>query len=443
MSEASKVKPQGDVPIQIVGIYLTFSLLIPCVMLVLADLWPVYYRYEPFDFFSGLVCFSAIGIACVFRHLQWANESNLVIESRHVFGISSQRVRIGFLIAAIALSVVNALEGNASFRYSEVTLSEQGSFTLYFYTIIPVTVKLLLIYHAFIHRGTNKLDKFERALVTLALVASINGNGTAFVAVFSFFVLQLRAHQFLFKSRINTALLLKMAGLVALMLLFLFAAYAVGESVKRGEDILNVFDWLTGTSQESVWSPDILIERTAPSYASLVNALPLTFDWDRASLSNLLGVLNNVLFRLDVLGVTDFGVDRSSAISMMRFNYEWIDIFAQNAREGTAPGLIPGFIFCFPPILNVLALGAYVFLILGMIQRVCLAMRGQLSWVGKLIFTYLALPLFETPIDILMVIDDGFFFFAGMLLLGAMVRPVRTSEPEPYLPIATATRQYQ
>lgn len=215
------------------------------------------------------------------------------------------------------------------------------------------------------------------------------------------------------------------------MFAFLFVAYVFGESVKRGEDIVNVFDWLTGTSQESVWSPQILIERTAPSYASLVNALPLTFDWDRPSFSILGDVLNNVLFRLDVLGVSDFGVERGHANSIMRLNYEWIDIFALNAREGTAPGLIPGFIFCFPPILNLVALGAYVFLILGMMQRVCLAMRGDLSIVGKLIFTYLSLPLFESPIDILMIIDDGFFFFVGMLLLGMMVRKVHETSPTP------------
>lgn len=425
MTEMGTTRTQGDVPIQVVGIYLSFSLLIPCVMLLMAGLWPIYYRYEPFDLFSGIVCLGAVGIACLFRHLEWANEPQVVIKPRHVFGISSQRIRIGFLIAAVGLSIVNVFEGSASFRYSEVSLSEQGSFSLYFYTIIPATVKLLLIYHAFIHQGNDKRDKLERGLVTLALVLSINGNATAFVAVFSFLVLQLRAHQFLFRSQLNAALLLKMAGMVFVMLLFLFVAYAVGESIKRGETILNVFDWLTGTSQQSVWSPDILIERTAPSYASLVNALPLTFDWDRPSLANLIGVLNNVLFRLDTLGLTDFGVDRSNAISMMRFNYEWIDIFAQNAREGTSPGLIPGFIFCFPPILNVVALGAYVFLILGMIQRVYLAMRGELSWIGKLIFTYLSLPLFETPIDILMIIDDGFFFFVGIWMLGLMIRPTR------------------
>lgn len=422
---------QGDTPIQIVTIYLALSLLIPGLMLAIGDIWPIYYRYEPLDFLTAVACLSVIGFACLFRHLEWANNRQVNIENRHVFAVSSQKIRIGALATAIALSIISVLQGNSNFRYTDVALSEQGSFVLYFYTIVPVTVKLLLIYHAFIHRGDGKLDKLERALVTLALLSSINGNGTAFVTVFSFFVLQLKAHEFLFKRRITATTLLRIALLILGMFAFLFVAYVFGESVKRGEDIVNVFDWLTGTSQESVWSPQILIERTAPSYASLVNALPLTFDWDRPSFSILGDVLNNVLFRLDVLGVSDFGVERGHANSIMRLNYEWIDIFALNAREGTAPGLIPGFIFCFPPILNLVALGAYVFLILGMMQRVCLAMRGDLSIVGKLIFTYLSLPLFESPIDILMIIDDGFFFFVGMLLLGMMVRKVHETSPTP------------
>lgn len=422
-----------DAPIQIVAIYLFMTLVLPAFLLTLNnDLWPVFYRYEDFSVIPGTVVLSAVALACILRHIDWANTGEVAVRPRAIFIYSTQRLRIAGLLVAIAFAIANVLSGYSGFRYDEVSLSERGSFSLYFYAVIPALVRLLLIYHAFVYRGTSAADRLERALVTTALAASINGNATAFLTVFSFIFLQTNARDYLFKSKTGAESLLRLiarVGIVAIVVgvlaIVLTGAYIYGESVKREESLDLVLESLSA----SFSLEDVLMGRLAPAYASLVNTLPLTFDFDQDSFANLLGVWNTFLFRLQALDLVNFGVDRTSTMTIARLNYEFIDIFALNPREGTTPGLIPGFLYCFPPILNLLMLGAYVFMVLGILQRLCLCMNDEMSFIGKFILTWFTLPLFETPMDFLLIIDDGFIFLAGLWWMGRLVEQVRVEQP--------------
>ena len=411
----------SDTPIQVVAIYLFVTLALPAFLLSITDSWPDYYRFEEFSVANGSAVFGAIIVACALRHIQWARTGEMAVRPRTVFVYSMQQLRVLGLLAAIVVAIINF--GNSGFRYDDIGLSDRGSISLYVFSIIPACLKLLLIFHAFVYRGTSAMDRLERALITAAFAASINGTGTAFVTVFSFIVLQTPALAYLDKRTFSGASPLRIvfllgvgALLTGVAALILSGAYVYGESVKQEvplDMVLAGFD--------STWTPNYLIERMAPQYASLVNTLPLTFDFDRDGLSNLIGVWNTFLFRLEALHLFDFGVDRSSTVPITRLNLDFISSIALTDREGTAPGLIPGFIYCFPPIVNVLMLGAYVFMVLGILQRLCLCMKEELSLAGKFILTFFTLPLFETPIDLLLIIDDGFIFFVGLWWMSRLV----------------------
>lgn len=411
-----------DAPIHILAIYLFMTLALPPFLLAVNDLWPEYYRYTDFSVIESMVVIGAVIVACVVRHVRWSETREIAVRPRAIFIYSTQKLRIVGLLLAIVVSIINY--ANSGFRYDEIGLSERGSFLLYVYSIIPASVKLLLIYHTFIYRGTSAMDRLERALVTTALAASINGTSTAFVTVVSFALLQTNANAYLFKITFAAASYLRLAVLVVIGAVLigiagtiLTGAYVYGEAVKRDVSSDMVLDTLTDN-----WTPNILIERLAPPYASLVNTLPLTFDFDQDSFGNLTSVWNTFLFRLEALQILNFGAARESGMSIGRFNYEFItQNFALNAREGTAPGLIPGFLYCFPPILNVLMLGAYVFMVLGILQRLCLCVNDEMSFIGKFVLTYFTLPLFETPIDFLLIIDDGFIFFVGLWWMSRLV----------------------
>jgi hypothetical protein len=411
-----------DTPIQIVAIYLFMTLVLPAFLLAINDFWPVYYRYESFSVIEGIVVIGAIILACTLRHAQWAHAGEIAVRQRAIFIYSTQKLRIVGLLFAIVVAIINV--GNSGFRYDELGLSQRGSFSLYVYAVIPACVKLLLIYHAFVYRGTSPIDRLERALVTTALAVSINGNATAFVTVFSFLVLQTNAVEYLFRSKLAGASYLQhfaVVGvgmlLVGLVGMILGGAYVYGESIKRDESMDMVLDSLAAT-----WTPDILIEIRSSNYASLVNTLPLTFDFKQDHFDNLGGVWNTLLFRLEALHILDSSVARESTMSIARLNFEFItQAFALNDREGTSPGLIPGFLYCFPPILNLLMLGAYVFMVLGILQRLCLCMKEELSFIGKFILTYFTLLVFESPIDFLVLIDDAFIFFVGLWWMSRLV----------------------
>ena len=426
-----------DTPIHILAIYLSMTLVLPPFLLAITDLWPEYYRYGDFSVIESIVVIGAVIVACVVRHVRWSDTSEIAVRQQPIFIYSTQILRIVGLLLAIVVGIINY--ANSGFRYDEIGLSERGSFLLYVYSVIPASVKLLLIFHTFIHRGTSAMDRFERALVTTALAASINGTATAFLTVISFALLQTNANAYLFKRTFAAASYLRFAVLVVVGAVLvgiagtiLTGAYVYGESVKRDVSTDMVLDSLTDN-----WSPNTLIERLTPPYASLVNTLPLTFDFNQDSFGNLAGVWNTFLFRLEALQILNFGAARESGVSVGRLNYEFItQAFALNSREGTAPGLIPGFLYCFPPILNVLMLGAYVFMTLGILQRLCLCVNDEMSFIGKFVLTYFALPLFETPIDFLLIIDDGFIFFVGLWWMSRLVKQVHpefstTLEAEP------------
>jgi len=420
--------PLTDTPIQVLAIYLFMSLLLPALILADTDLWPDFYRYEDFSIFEGMAVIGAIALACVLRHAQWTHRQ-VAIRQRAIFFYSSQKLRIAVLLVAIVVGIVNF--ANSGFRYDDIGLSEKGSVSVYFFSLIPAFIKLLVIYHAFIYRGASAMDRLERALVTTALVASINGNATAFVAVFSFGVLHTNARAYLFRRTFGAASSLRLFALVgmgtvliAVVVTILAGAYVYGESVKREQSIDTVLSTLSYASL-----PEVAINRLSPAYVSLVNTLPLTFDFDRDSFSPLIGVWNTFLFRLQALEIVQFGIDRDSAISMMRHNVGFISSIALTEREGTAPGLIPGFLYCFPPILNVLMLGAYVFMALGILQRLCLCMNEELSFIGAFVLTYFTLPLFESPLDLLLIIDDGFIYIVGLWWMTHLVEQARVDEP--------------
>jgi len=421
-----------DAPIQILGIYLFMSLVLPAVLLMIdQELWPPFYRYEDFSILEGIAVIGTVALACALRHLQWTHTSEVVVRHRAIFFYSMQKLRIVVLLVAIVVSIVNF--ANSGFRYDDIGLSEKGSFSLYVYALVPAFVKLLLIYHAFIYRGTSAMDRFERALVTAALAASINGNGAAFIAVFSFLVLQTNASAYLFKRTFGTASALRIVVLfsvgtvlIAMVSAVLAGAYVYGESVKRGEEVTSVFDTFLAFGEGYT---EVLFNRLVPAYASLANTLPLTFDFNQDSFGNLAGVWNTFLFRLQTLDIFQFGVGRESTAPISRLNVEFINRVAVTEREGTAPGLIPGFLYCFPPFLNVLMLGAYVFMVLGIFQRLCLCVIEEMSFFGKFILTYFALSLFETPVDLMLIIDDGFIFFVGLWWMSRLVDQVRVADP--------------
>lgn len=410
-----------DTPIHIVAIYIFMTLVLPPFLLAVNDVWPIFYHYQEFSVIEGIVVFSAVILPCFLRHYQWADTGHMAVRPRPIFFYSTQQFRIMGLLVAIGLGLINLFAGNAGFRYDDVGLSERGSLSLYLYAVLPACVRVLLIYHVFIYRGTSPTDRLERALVTIALAATINGNGTAFATVASFIFLQTNAREYLFRGAFAGMSPLRLVSLIAIgallasiVFLVLTGAYIYGESVKREEPVASVFDSITGRSFGEDLTADMLIEGRSAQYASLVNTLPLTFDFEWDSFDNLVGVWNVFLFRLQALGIWHLDIDRQATKSIARLNYEFIDVFLQHDREGTAPGLIPGFLYSFPPILNVLLLAAYVFAVLGLYQRLCLCMNDELSLIGKFLLAYFTLPMFENPIDFLQIVDDGFIFLAGV-----------------------------
>ena len=85
--------------------------------------------------------------------------------------------------------------------------------------------------------------------------------------------------------------------------------------------------------------------------------------------------------------------------------------------EGSSPGLIAGFLYCFPNPISYFLLFTYVITLRAFINRVFSYLDYELNLIGSFIALLFLLPLFESPIDLLIIVNDGLIFIYFFLII--------------------------
>ena len=432
-----KIRPGG----KLILVYLGAAYVIPS-FLVWMNGVPAVYRDVPINLLS--LCVLAL------TFLIYLTASNLYFqpESPPRPNFTFRFIRRPLQIAILALLLLAAVYGYmadlSGFRYSAIPMSERGSTLVFVFSLVPTILHFFLVVYLFYDRdfpdGRGLAHTTCKILLTAGLVISANGIATMLLAalgtIYVFFPNTFR--RFLLRpsddvrlalsTRLHTRI--KIFALLGVLAGAGFAAWFFGEATKRG-DVSSVVDLVMGAGLLE-WFVNWIVSRVSPSYVSLVAALDsfaLATNWDVVS-EHFAAPIRSFLFRINLLTMQMFDVVRPVDGSIMRINYNLITVNPVSVREGTSPGLIAGFLYSFPYPVNFLMLFGYLIFAQRFLSRLILALPGKLTLSGWVIFLIFMLPLFASPIDLLLIIDGGTIAFVLLAILrGVLIRPTTPMTP--------------
>jgi hypothetical protein len=103
--------------------------------------------------------------------------------------------------------------------------------------------------------------------------------------------------------------------------------------------------------------------------------------------------------------------------SVNRTNYLLLFIPNFHPRAGASPGLLASiyYIPTFP--LNFIFMGAFVLLIIRSVNRYIKKSSKELTLLSKLIIVYFITPIFESPLNMLSIIEPTFFYFFIFIIM--------------------------
>jgi hypothetical protein len=412
----SKSKINSNLAIQLYGLYLLTSIVAPAVLLNIFGYWPEFYLNVTIDPLRLIYIIFLLFLPFLL-HVVIGNSSAHIRKS-----YNSVFVKI-LIIAMILIAVFSIISGNSRWRYSELLVSEIGGIWLYFFIIMPALGKIIALDILFLRHATQPSFS-TKILLIIMLILTINGNMTAIFTLIIIFLLLTRANRLLFDEGRNKTGLVRFffyfaAFTVSLVLVVI--GYIYGESVKRGISSYDVYYWIIDNlSEQADWIKDLILGRISPTYVSILHISKENWcNYTPCSDFNFFSLLHTGLFRiLNVLGLNEiFNITKDLNGTISRINYNEINIYPFNDREGTSPGLLPGFFYAFGSYLAGPVFLVYATFLILIFKKISSLIKHKLSLPGKLLLLYFLLPLFESPVDFFLIIDDGVIYLVGLLII--------------------------
>ncbi len=349
------------------------------------------------------------------------------MENSELFLSKRRKWRLPVAMLCFSIAMAGYFLGMNGFRYAEDSGFAGAGWLIFPYATLPTLLRFDFFYQLFLRRRGTHQEEWDplaiRLLIAGTFVLTINGTwGSAFALVYCFFAVSPRTFkQFFTKSdlsyRKKVRLILIPLGLVSLV----GVAWIYGETVKRHVSFEAVISQITDPNYTQVavlsW-----MERFSSSYYSLLMGLNNhLLQFDLQPFENLVLPFRAFVYRLDVLAGQPFSVLRPELSNLCRLNYELISLLPR-AREGTSPGLITSFLLCFPFPLNLIVL---MFYSVGLMKVINLLVRNMVrvpNIFGLCLIMWFCLTLFASPIDFLLVVDDGAVEFGLFLWLYLRLR---------------------
>jgi hypothetical protein len=418
----------------IILLYCAFTYGLPLILTQFVEFPDLLYREVPNNPAAVLMLIAVLAIFVLLSGMPGRHAATA--PSAAPLPFISPALQLTFLVIAFGISLVSYARGYNDWRYGSESLSSAGSPLLLLFALIPALAKFLLFYYLFYDRElTSRNDPSNlarRFLLCATLLLTANGTVHLMYAllavVFVVFPSTLRGTLFrdapapAHEARPKRRSLFKVVLLMAACLAGVAAAYTLGEAIKRTE----VSGVLEGFSDPDFASTIVgwLIGRVSSSYYSLLASLHDFAFATRLDIfyDHLMAPVRTFLFRVDYLLMHPFGVERPAEGSLMRINYLEISASGGNEREGTSPGLLAGFLLAMPFPFNFMALLLYLFVAQRFITTLVRGCCGELKLIGMVLYWPFMLTLFESPLDLMLVIDDSVLSFVLLLALYFSVR---------------------
>lgn len=341
----------------------------------------------------------------------------IIHSANFVFLLRKKNILIYLLIVSVIIAASGAVFQLNGFRYSDTGISESPLLWLtILLALVPSFLQFFLMVYIFYSSTGGGM--VERLLLALGLLLSSNGIATLLIAMLA--VMHLLFPQTLkrilfkepifFRKRNNHIFheIIEALCFLLISVVLMAVAWIAGEGIKRGE-LSTVID-LVFSDQLLPFAQEWIVLRVSPSYISLLAALDeysLNTQWNVLE-DHFFAPMGSFLFRLNTLSVNMLDFQRPLNGSIARVNYLLItDPEFVRDREGTSPGLVASFLYCFPFPLNFFVLTFYLFFLQRFSSRLIDGINRKMSFIGWCVFLIFMLPMFVSPVDFLLIIDDG------------------------------------
>jgi hypothetical protein len=388
------------------------ELLLPYLAIAIFNVKLDHYGLKAFDYTWLLHIMFIISLVMVFTFKRAPVKTSTKQSVSFVFNYNLViDISILFLLFS---AIVGYFSGLGRWRYEEEGLSSNLSAENLFFALLPVFLDFLVFIKLFFK--TNKFfflnfvpPSVRDILILLALFFSASGIGSM-VSVAIYIVCIIAPSfidRFFFKkSGWSLLIIIRNILLIPIVIIVIIYSFIYGESIKVGLPINAVSEYVL-TSEFSKQFVPYLVERFSPSLVSFFTSLDSygeTIALDKNAY-NLKEVLDNFLFRLSKVTGGFLPFERPEAGSIMRLNYLQIINHAPREREGTSPGIIPGFYMVFPFPLAILFASLYLAFLIKMLNVFVRNMKMEISVLGILFLIKFLNNILASPIDFLLVFD--------------------------------------
>jgi hypothetical protein len=251
--------------------------------------------------------------------------------------------------------------------------------------------------------------KIENILVVTGFLLLSNGAATVLlgsIAAFYIFYPTGLSNSIFLKNRYFIKGMGRNILAIIILISCLFFAFHFGNRIKQG-NFTSIDTRRTNHISDKYLAT--LVGRVSSYYDSLL--FTSSPNYDRVNLySNRYIVtifLDSIIYRLSKLGLP-LNDERPEIVSLSRLNYLNLSLTRLNSREGSSPGLIASFDYMLPFPISIFLCSLYLVFISRIFDRLSCNKERGITWFGALIMFLFVQVFFQSPFDLLNIIDNGF-----------------------------------
>ena len=404
--------------------YVTLYILVPMVSHVLFEQteWSIYYYTRPNPWVLALlVGFGLLTASPIWRikvlHARRPNRGLRRLDAffyKHILKIA--------IFIALTVGVLYSVS-LASFRYDDTGISSVG-WQLVLVILLKSVASIALMWLLVIFKSQNLnirfTDRISVWLMTLVLLYTVDGTGSFLSAIlFLIFAVTPKFFINIVFTKTNTPLLSAKAiwnlfFLPSLFITMIFLSLIIGEGIKADK-----FSFDVGVVIFSIkWLAIRLVDGISSHYYALAQFFdPQTYRILEQYDYPLSYYLNAIEFRMSVLLGGD--VVRPEVQSLSRLNF-LVNSFKTSANEGTSPGVLASFLYILPLPLGLFVAFIYLRWVISLIDRFFDLPGFKLSIFGSIFVLQQFLFLYQSPLDLLLIVDNIPILFMFFWLFARM-----------------------
>lgn len=334
-----------------------------------------------------------------------------------VFWFKYRKIHVAFFFIS---SLLWFRQGLAGYRYDGVNIGDKLSVELVAGMLWKIFFYMDFWYHLTTEVIGGKKKRYkQKYLINISFLLILSGTTSAIYFLINFLYVYFPTNFIKTISiSIKEVLTKKPYKLVKVTLIFSFVlsmllyTYHAGEIIKTQRDMSFQERFKNRESLNSIKL--FFVQRlstTLYAHTFLIENLDYNIE---DYYKNLNIAVDNFIYRVDVISGKMLNVDKPNLASINRLNYITIMNVEYDETSGASPGLIPGFLYIFPPWIAVLV-SAWVLGILSILINLCIK---DATFIYSSITMFLCLDLFKAIVLALNPLSTAFFqviFFLGLV----------------------------